>query len=206
MNTTPFDLTGRVTLVRDERLEEAGSMTEGPDGAVWFTVRSGIGRVSSDGALSFHPTHLSGLSDIAAGPDGGLWYTIPRWPAEVGRMTLDGHETEYTDSRIHEPSRITVGPDSALWFLDGDSLGRITVSGEITYYRDPGIRGPSAITRGPGRTRVRRAGGAPRRRDGPARPRGRRAARRPPASGGRRSASRSAPPRSPGLRGRRRAR
>jgi virginiamycin B lyase len=47
-------------------------------------------------------------------------------------------------------SRITAGPDGALWFTDsnGDSIGRITASGAIRTYTDPSIQGPSGITAG----------------------------------------------------------
>jgi virginiamycin B lyase len=58
----------------------------------------------------------------------------------------------YRDRRIRWPTAIAVGPDSALWFIngeDGTSIGRITTSGRVTMYRDRRIHGAADITTGP---------------------------------------------------------
>ena len=58
----------------------------------------------------------------------------------------------YRDNRITWPAAITVGPDGALWFIngeDGTSIGRITTGGRVTIFRERRIRGATDLTTGP---------------------------------------------------------
>lgn len=63
-----------------------GGITEGPDGAMWFTeggiatsaaaTRSGkIGRIAANGTISEYGGSLADPTDIVVGPDGKLWFT-----------------------------------------------------------------------------------------------------------------------------------
>ena len=82
------------------------SITRGPDGAMWFTLRDAglIGRVSRGGALRYFPVPLPPGSQprrIVTGPDGALWVTLYGASA-VGRLTPQGKWTVFpggTDSR-----------------------------------------------------------------------------------------------------------
>jgi virginiamycin B lyase len=136
-------------------------ITAGPDGALWFVDWYGIGRMTTDGALTAYP----GMgSQIAAGPDGALWFTT-RTPEEMGSMTRDaigrittgGEETLYplpplcSDCPRYDlnANGITDGPDGALWFTDRQSIGRITTTGAVTRYDVPGTWFIWGIASGP---------------------------------------------------------
>jgi virginiamycin B lyase len=64
----------------------------------------------------------------------------------LGGTAICGIFTEYTISA--EPTRITLGPDDALWFTEflGGKIGRITTGGALTEYS---VVGPAGITAGP---------------------------------------------------------
>jgi virginiamycin B lyase len=151
---------GVVTLFPLAANSGAGVITAGPDGALWFTTSTGIGRISTSGAVTVFP--VSGEVDgITAGPDGALWFftraVLPNGTQGttgqfIGRMTISGAITKYTDPGIGpDIANITAGPDGALWFtnLAGNSIGRITTTGVVTTYSGPSIQGPIDITPGP---------------------------------------------------------
>jgi virginiamycin B lyase len=152
-----------------------GGITEGPDGALWFTEErtSRIGRMTTAGVvthefpvpitvpsdlpcsdLGFVPT----LDQITTGPDGALWFTQPR-DDQIGRITTAGNVEEFPLPSASfpagsRPESITVGPDNALWFTAGGigKIGRIssTPPHDITAFPSVGIAGSglSDITRG----------------------------------------------------------
>ena len=68
--------------------------------------------------------------------------------AKIGRMTLNGHFTEYPLTPGAFPNRIVRGPDGALWFseLRAGKIGRITTDGALTEY--PIAGGPVGIAVG----------------------------------------------------------
>ncbi len=124
----------------------------GPDGAMWFTTGGkSIGRITTDGVVTFFvdPTRMRGTYGIASGPDGAVWFTN-YLGSSIGRISVEGAVSVYTDARIRYPVGITTGPDGALWFADDSgSIGRITTAGVITSYGDPKRVGhPFAITAG----------------------------------------------------------
>jgi virginiamycin B lyase len=123
-----------------------------PDGNIYVTEQgsNAIARVNpvTGAAVDFPvPTPDSTTQSGALGPDGAIWF-IERAAAKVGRMTLDGHFTEYPLAGGAFPNRIVVGPDGALWFteLRANKIGRITTAGQLTEYPLPG--GPVGITVG----------------------------------------------------------
>jgi virginiamycin B lyase len=124
-----------------------GGITEGPDGALWFTLgnTSQIGRITPAGVFSIYPTPTanSNPTQIANGPDGALWFTEAT-ANQIGRITTSGVITEFPlPNPGSTPVGITSGPDGALWFtvqgpttLIGNNcpafaaqIGRITTSG-----------------------------------------------------------------------------
>src|SRR5215470_17807669 len=130
-------------------------ITAGPDGALWFTNRTGntIGRITTTGKVkTFSGTGISAPEGITAGPDGNLWFTTDTTVNEdsIGRITTTGTvTTSFLGST--GPWGITAGPDGNLWFTNhtGNTIGRITTSGNISLFGDPGISGPEGITAGP---------------------------------------------------------
>jgi streptogramin lyase len=132
-------------------------ITAGPDGAMWFTERTGnrVVRVTTAGEVTPFdiPTADSGPTGIAAGPDGNLWFT-EQAANRIGRFTPPAGP--FAEFSIPTPSSgpfwIAPGPDGALWFTerDADQIGRITPSGAIEEYATPTKpSGPAGIVTGP---------------------------------------------------------
>jgi len=123
-----------------------------PDGNIYVTEQgaNAIARLDpTTGAATDIPvpTPNATVQSGALGPDGAIWF-IERSAAKVGRMTLDGHFTEYPLTPGAFPNRIVVGPDDALWFteLRAGKIGRITTEGALSEY--PIAGGPVGITVG----------------------------------------------------------
>jgi streptogramin lyase len=154
------------------------SITEGPEGNLWFTAGAGnledsmpmIGRSTTSGAITTFDAGLgtgSSPHDITAGPDGNLWFTdspvYGRGTAAIGRITPSGTITEFTNAKdeegnpieLSEPRDILAGPDGNLWFVSwayvgGEpAIGKITPSGVITEYRLPQLVLPTSLVIGP---------------------------------------------------------
>jgi virginiamycin B lyase len=113
---------------------DAGDIAGGPDGALWFTQRDGIGRVTTGGAYSSRqlPRRGEGPADIVTGPDGALWFTEYDARA-IGRITTAGAITEFPlGTELENPGDIVAAPDGALWFTTDNCIGRITTGGGVT--------------------------------------------------------------------------
>ena len=136
-------------------------ITEGPDGAIWFTNGHSIGRISPSGVITLYTgSGIDSPVQITSGPDGALWFTNglggPNNTGSIGRITTSGVVSEYTDASIVQPWGITSGPDGALWFTNqgggpeqSGSIGRITTAGVISDYTDSSIDIQGGITTGP---------------------------------------------------------
>lgn len=116
-----------------------GSIAEGPDGAMWFTVpRDGaIGRVTASGEISLFSLFPSAWpTQLVTGPDGSLWFTMPR-KGRVGRITTSGALTEFPFGRRSEPRDIAVGPDGNLWVTleKASRIVRLSPTGDRTIFR-----------------------------------------------------------------------
>lgn len=111
-------------------------LTNGSDGAIWFTEPSGLGRFTSSYEVrEIVTTALPAV--ITAGPDGAMWYTEPS-VSKIGRITSGGTPTEFPTPAA--PQGIANGPDGALWFTEPDvgKIGRMTTDGHVTEYRSAG--------------------------------------------------------------------
>jgi uncharacterized protein (TIGR03437 family) len=111
----------------------------GPDGAMWFSGRGNIGRITTAGVVTSYPLPTSGVgaAGITAGPDGAMWFTeySNNTLAKIGRIATSGAFTEYAlPNPASEPTAITTGSDGALWFIEAatTNIGRINTSGIIT--------------------------------------------------------------------------
>ena len=117
----------RVTLDAPENVLQ--TIVPGPDGGLWFTESTAIGRIDSDGVVTEFPlgeTHAP--VGLTTGPDGNLWFTEP--PNDtIGRMTADGNLTRFTVPPGTAPAQITSGPDGALWFTAADAIGHMSSAG-----------------------------------------------------------------------------
>jgi streptogramin lyase len=131
------------------------SITRGPDGAMWFTLRDvgAVGRVTRDGQTSYFPVPLAPGSlprGIASGPDGALWVTMFGASA-VGRLTPAGGWTIFQAGLTPggEQLGITNGP-GGLWFTEprADRIVRMTTGGAVTGFHVSNVSGPEDITVG----------------------------------------------------------
>ena len=125
-------------------------ITAGPDGNLWFTEGSGIGRITPSGQITEFPVPTSQGNPwgITKGPDGNLWFT-ESFGNKIGRITPTGQATEYSP-RGFEPAGITAGPDGSLWFIENgnNAIGRITTDGQVSDFPTRGA-GLDMITAGP---------------------------------------------------------
>ncbi len=71
-----IDNSGNVrTFIAPATIPLAGGITRGPDGAMWFTTEAAyIGRIDTEGNMTFYPTPSVSEGPITPGPDGNLWY------------------------------------------------------------------------------------------------------------------------------------
>src|SRR5206468_4107421 len=105
-------------------------ITAGSDGALWFTERDKIGRISTAGIVTETPLPSSGLLplQITQGPDGNLWFTDAN-DSSVGTITLARAVTIIAVPNPGYPysEGIVAGPDGALWFTEflGTRVGRV---------------------------------------------------------------------------------
>jgi virginiamycin B lyase len=127
------------------------TMASGPDGAMWFTSASSIGRIDESGASTqyFLPMAASTPQSIVLGPDGALWFTEALAP-RIGRITATGTITEYAIP--NDAVSIVPGPDGAMWFNSDNNtsaqfIGRITTGGAITIFTESSFI--NAMTAGP---------------------------------------------------------
>lgn len=119
----------------------AGGIANGPDGAIWYTERRGIGRIASGGAVTEFPLPFGDPLGIAAGADGALWLTntVPD-DRTISRVTVAGVETVFPLPRGARPMlHIIRGPDGAIWFSEPvvSAIGRITTTGEVRSFELP---------------------------------------------------------------------
>lgn len=132
--------------------EDPRGITDGPDGAVWFTQSGGhtgaegIGRIDASGTITEFPlADGTGPYGITTGPnDGNLWFTETAVNWTVAKITTAGTITEFPLDLHNRPLNIVAGPDGALWFTEDGivwggtgAIGRITTSGSLTEYELP---------------------------------------------------------------------
>ncbi len=129
------------------------AITAGPDGALWFTEGSRIGRITTTGTITELPLPPSSFfpTAITTGPDGALWF-IEFDTHRIGRITTTGTVTEFPLLTYDRAGGITTGPDGALWFTGTNTnrIGRVTPGGIIAEFSLPTANStPFGITTGP---------------------------------------------------------
>jgi streptogramin lyase len=133
------------------------AIATGPDGALWFTAGSKIGRITTSGTISEFPVNVF-PTNITAGPDGNLWTANFSGPC-IGRITTSGVSTALGGNLTYCWG-IAAGPDGNLWFTEqrvaiaaGDHvghIGRITTAGHVSEFPIPTHNtGADGIVAGP---------------------------------------------------------
>jgi virginiamycin B lyase len=141
-------LLSTVTEVAVPNYQSPMQITNGPDGAFWYTAVGNdpnrpnvdfVGRLSLSGTPQEFPipTPRAQPLGIVTGSDNNLWFAETN-VAKIGKLTPTGI-LEYPIPSGADPGMITAGPDGALWFTEPDvnRIGRITTSGVITEYPIP---------------------------------------------------------------------
>ena len=138
-----------------------GSITSGPDGALWAPVyENGTGyieRITTAGVITEFPLPSgTTANNITKGPDGALWLSLSVASVSmIGRMTTDGMLTTFPiPPGLGGAAGITTGPGGLWSLLNGFTLnaaiGQITPTGAITTFPLPSVvSGPAGITAGP---------------------------------------------------------
>src|SRR3989440_1139041 len=123
-----------------------GGITQGPDGAIWFTSQRAIGRIG-DGGVHMFPVPANPAGGIARGPGPALWFSAG---SHVGRLSPGGALRLYAlPGGLRADGPVTAAGDGRLWFVDRRHLrvGRIGAGGRARGFAVPGR--PMSITRGP---------------------------------------------------------
>ena len=107
-------------------------LTYGPDGAIWFSTYSLVGRLDpTTGSVRVYP---ASADRIISGPDGALWIT--KSPGcGIARIMMTGAIVDVpADFGGYCPVALTVGSDHAVWFATSEAIGRIDSSGATVKY------------------------------------------------------------------------
>ncbi len=123
--------------------ESLSGITNGPDGALWFTEcsnsnPSGIGRIDSAGSYSFYPVGCQNV--VTGGSDGNIWYGNG---ANMYNMTPQGVFIGQYPVGLPNFNGVTTGTDGALWLVGGgvnnvdSQIIRVTMSGTVSKYPNP---------------------------------------------------------------------
>jgi streptogramin lyase len=137
-DTADPSLNGTADIVNTFSTNGDGQITTGPDGNLWFTAGSAIGKLNpANGAITEFTLSTLAYS-ITAGPDGNLWFTEPGANDVANINPNNGAITTFAvpTSRCY-PGAITAGPDGNVWFTEkfAAKIAKIDpASGHITEY------------------------------------------------------------------------
>jgi hypothetical protein len=101
-------------------------LTEGPDGAVWFTGPCcNVGRISTDGVITTYAVPGAAdtvpLSPIVTGSDGALWLSIP---GQIVRMNTEGVVlSEYPLANPNAQAASVAAVPGGIWFSETEFQG-----------------------------------------------------------------------------------
>lgn len=120
-------------------------IVEGPDGNLWFTAGTFVGKITTAGTITEYPLPAGSgaLGQIVTGLDRNLWFTDDF--GVIDKMTTSGTVMQYAVAGAgSSPFGITSGPDGRVWFggsgynvLFG-TIGALMTSGAIVQYPVPG--------------------------------------------------------------------
>jgi streptogramin lyase len=151
------------------------TITEGPDGNVWFTepFSHKIGKIvtatipgANTGTITEYSAGLSGPDGITTDANGKIWFTDPGNNA-IGTITANGVVTEHVIPLSGAwPSSITAGSNGNLWFTEpagafgnsvNSAIGEMTPSGSFSQFSlscctNSNISPTSEIVNGPDNT------------------------------------------------------
>ena len=117
----------------------AAEAVRGPDGSVWFSTISGVGRVDAFGRVTRYRVRTGETGDLTPGPDGALYGTLLSdegvYRRGIVRIAMDGRSSFV---RYRGPglsiTALAPGPDGDLWAATEvpPAIIRMTTSGTMT--------------------------------------------------------------------------
>jgi streptogramin lyase len=148
------------------------SITNGPDGALWYGTSAGVYRLTTAGVQTGPFGNYSTYGGITTGPNGALWTVGGELNGgsidQVGQITTSGAGTTYSlptsttslcDSYLDKciGYGITTGPDGAMWATEtggAHAVYRVSSSGSVTTYPFIDDQEPGKIIAGPAGSNV----------------------------------------------------
>ncbi len=119
----------------------------------FITDGSQIGRIASDGSLTWFPSGFPAVERLIVGPAGDLWFigsgplgTDPR----LGRMTQSGVLLSKTDPMSGIAVALANGPDGHVWVAEGYEMAEYAANGALLeQHTIPGAAPAVDVTSGP---------------------------------------------------------
>jgi streptogramin lyase len=142
----------KVATPSTDKIGYAGSMTLGPDGNVWFTEYSHVGKITPGDVVTEYlysdATTNNYLGSITTGPDGNLWAT-EYFNSQVDKIT-PGTGAMTTFALGCNPTQIT-SAGGMLYINCGSNIAQVTTAGAVTlFFNGFGFSGSGkAMTVGP---------------------------------------------------------
>lgn len=139
--TTDLSVTEYPLPGRDRRHANPGGITVGSDGGLWVSepLAGRLARVDpATGAIREVVVPDAGAGPVtaatlAAAADGAIWFDAP---GALGRMSTTEVFSRFPLPAQSAPWAVTVGPDGAVWSVDGSGgrLLRISLDGAVTEF------------------------------------------------------------------------
>jgi virginiamycin B lyase len=150
---------GQVTTYVPPRSPNAGPITVGTDGALWFgetVTNPELGRITASGVVTeipFQPPYgpYIALFTLVTGSDGNFWATGNF--SGIDRITPAGVVTNFPIPGFNSQfyGNVVAGPDGAVWFIaraqgaPARYLGRMAMDGTATEF-DPTYQGSGPLS------------------------------------------------------------
>lgn len=109
------DANGRVSTWNLPDDATPWGIAPGSDGALWFSERTGIGRITVSGEITHHPVRGERPQDIVAGDDGNLWFVTP---TQLGKITTSGQITMYDVAGAKKLRAVLPSQEGGFWLAD----------------------------------------------------------------------------------------
>jgi streptogramin lyase len=128
----------------------ADAIAAGPDGNIWFTGPSFVGRIDAQGTITEFPLSVVPLA-IASGPGGNLWLTAFASGAKnkVLALTPQGTVASSFDVPGSSLGAIAPGPDGNVWYAANDASVHVLTPSTGATKALPLMYTPAAMVAGP---------------------------------------------------------
>jgi virginiamycin B lyase len=126
------------------------ALTSGPDGNIWFSTNSGVGKLApSSSTPTLYTLNVTGRpTGITSGPNNQIWFS-ESFGHRVGHIATDGSAFQEiplpVPSASFGPGEVAMGSDGNIWTVGQafsnaaaiSSFVRITPTGEASFFHPP---------------------------------------------------------------------